>query len=400
MTVTIEAVQAKHHESGFGLRCPAPPISWRYAASDDKDWKQVAYEIGITHTSGSTGQTTPEEIHKVESSSNTLVPWPGPTPLKSRDVSVVRVRALGSDQKWTEWKSMSIETGLMDRSDWKAKLVGGPAQPKEEAKTPFRLRKTFTLSSIPKKARIYATAHGVYELEVNGQHVGDQVLAPGWTSYHHYLNFQTYDVTSLLKQGENTIGVHVAAGWFAGRLGRPGKYDNFGDRLGFMGQLEIEGKVILASDGEWEVQDSPIAFSDIYDGEHWDSNLEDPTWSTTSPSGQYKVKGKAEVFPDPKGDLYSTDSPPVRKKMEIKAKEIITTPSGRKVIDFGQNLVGWLRLEQEVEGKGEIVIRHAEVMEHGELGVRPLRTAKCTDKIVLGGKTKGWEPKFTFHGFR
>ena len=387
MSVKIEAVTVEHHESGFAIGHASPRISWRYGPTTAKDWRQTGYEIEVTR--GSAGKPI-----SVKSSSSTLVPWPS-DPLKSRETAKIRVRAQGNNGNWTEWSEISIEAGLLDRSDWKAKMISCPPQDKESPKPPFQLVKRFTLDKVS-DARVYAAAFGIYELEINGQVVGDQVLAPGWTSYHHHLNYQTYDVTSLLKTGENVIGAHIGEGWYAGRLGKV--YGNqFGHRLGFFGQLEVDGKVVVTSDDTWQWARSAWTEGGLYDGSTLDSTKEDKKWATTQ--AKTKFSAGVEVLLDPKAELCSSDSPPVRRKIEIKAKEIITTPSGKKVLDFGQNLVGWLRLNENVKGD-KLVIRHAEVLEDGEMGMRPLRSAKATDTITLGGDVKGWEPKFTFHGFR
>jgi alpha-L-rhamnosidase len=196
-----------------------------------------------------------------------------------------------------------------------------------------------------------------------------------------------------LVPGTNVLCAYVGEGWFATRLGRPGERNIWGDRLGFLGQLEIDGQVVVKTDASWTWADGPVIISEIYDGEKVDTGLDDDSW--------WKAKGSpVEVLDAPQAELVARDAPPVRRHLEIKAKEVITTTSGNKVLDFGQNLVGWVRIDRDFEGEGTITIRHAEVLEHGELGVRPLRTAKATDTIILGGKTKGWEPKFTFHGFR
>jgi alpha-L-rhamnosidase len=234
----------------------------------------------------------------------------------------------------------------------------------------------------------------LYEATLNGKRIGDQVLAPGWQSYNHYLAYQIYDVTDLLVSGTNVLGAYVGEGWYATRLGRPGERNLWGDRPSFLGQLEVDGNVVVKTDSSWVWADGPVITSEIYDGETVDTRLDNETW--------WKAKGSpVEVLGKPKGKLVARDAPPVRRLLEVKPKEVITTKSGKKVLDFGQNLVGWVRIDKDFAAKeGSIKIRHAEVMEHGELGVRPLRTAKATDEIILGGKTKGWEPKFTFHGFR
>ncbi|WVQ79775.1 hypothetical protein IAT38_001875 [Cryptococcus sp. DSM 104549] len=382
MSVSIVALQAEHHESGFGIAHASPRFSWRFGSTELKDWTQDSYELVISRNG------KPDETYTVQSSESVLVPWPS-APLRSREVVGVKARAIGTNQAATNWASLTIEAAFLERSEWVANLISGPVQEKDAPKQPFRLRKTFSLDAVPSTARLYATAHGVYEVEINGQRVGDQVLAPGWTSYKYHLNYQTYDVTPLLKTGENTISAYVGEGWFATRLGRPGLRNNWGDRLAFLGQLEADGKAVLVTDDTWSCSDGPVRNSEIYNGEVFD---------TTFTEASAKAS-QVEVLPFPTAELVSSDAPPVRRVKEVKPIELITTKSGKTVLDFGQNLVGWVRIEKDLEGK-ELFLRHAEVLEHGELGVRPLRTAEPNDRIILGGKTKGWEPKFTFHGFR
>jgi alpha-L-rhamnosidase len=248
---------------------------------------------------------------------------------------------------------------------------------------------------------VYATAHGVYELELNGKRVGDHVLAPGWQSYSHHLNYQTYDVTSLIIPDEvNVLGAYVAEGWYAGRLVR--NREIYGSRLALLAQLEIDDNVAVLTDDGWEWLHGPVLSSELYDGEAFDSRHQDRSWSTKDGLTATSSTQAVEVLPFPNTQLISPDAPPVRRIEYVTAKDVITTPSGKVVLDFGQNLVGWLKINRNIEGAdgSEISLRHAEVMEHGELGTRPLRTAKARDIITLGGDVEGWEPRFTFHGFR
>lgn len=392
MTVSIAALTAEHHHDGFGLFVSRPRLSWRFNGTDAKDWRQASYDLEIIRGGKSEG-------YHVDSSESVLVPWPF-EPLRSRERVHVKVRANGEDGSQTERAELTIEAALLDRADWKAKLISGPKQSNETSKKPYRLRKSFNVSQVGSAARLYATAHGVYEVEINGQKVGDHVLAPGFQSYKHRLHYQIYDVTSLLREGENVLGAYVAEGWFAGRLGRPSVSNIWGDRLGFLGQLECEGEAVCLTDSSWEWLDGPIQHASIYDGEEFDASQEQSGWSTSGST--VPAKAPAEELPFPTAALIAPEAPPARRIMEIKPVELVTTPSGKKVLDFGQNLVGWLRIERQIDGKAgeQILIRHAEVMERGELGVRPLRTAKAQNIIGLGGEVKGYEPRFTFFGFR
>jgi alpha-L-rhamnosidase len=265
---------------------------------------------------------------------------------------------------------------------------------------------------------LYITARGVYEAHLNGQPVSDHVLAPGWQSYSHRLAYQTFDVTQFLDPNvgaENTIGVILGEGWYSGRLGyRGGIHDIWGDRMGLLIQLEIDGKPVKFEE-DWTWCYGPILSSGIYDGEVYDASLVDPQWSTSSLSStENELTGTGSWLPVEKlpfdGPLPSTpQSPPIRRTQEIKPIEVITTPSGQTVLDMGQNMVGWLRwntsgpaIDLNPGSTHEIKLQHAEVLEFGELGTRPLRHAAATETVRLsaGVSMQGYEPKFTFHGFR
>lgn len=390
MSVSIAQLSAEHHHNGFGLFTTTPRLSWRFNSTTVRIWKQASYDISVT-TEGT------EQSYHVDSAESVLVPWPA-SPLSSRQRADIKVRATGTDGSSTEWASLSVEVALLERSEWRANLISGPAQG-PQPKRPFLLRKKFNLDKCG-AARLYATAHGVYEVEINGKRVGDEILAPGWQAYNHRLYYQTYDVSALLQEGENVIGAHVAEGWFATRIGRPGVPNHWGERPGFLGQLEIDGSVVCATDSSWEHLDSHLLASELYDGEVCDSILIDKTWSSTASA--IPAKGTAEELPFPSAELIAPEVAPVRRIMELEPKEIIVTPSGKKVLDFGQNFVGWLRVEKDIIGAvgEEVLIRHAEVLEHGELGTRPLRSAKAQYTLKLGGSTKGIETIFSFYGFR
>lgn len=396
MAVSIAQLSAEHHHNGFGLFTTTPRLSWRFDSTTIKNWKQASYDVSITRDGS-------EQKYHVDSPDSILVPWPA-SPLSSRQKADIKISATGTDGSSTEWASLRVEVALLNRSEWSAKLVSGPAQG-PQPKRPFLLRKKFTLNKSG-VARLYATAHGMYKVEINGQRVfngeraDEEVLAPGWQAYNHRLYYQTYDVSSLLQDGENVIGAHVAEGWFATRIGRPGIPNHWGERPGFLGQLEVDGRVVCSTDSSWEYLDSHLLASELYDGEICDTNLVDPTWSTTAAT--VLGKGAAEELAFPTAELIAPEVAPVRRIMNLPVKEIITTPSGKKVLDFGQNFVGWLRIQKDIPGKqgDTLLIRHAEVLEHGELGTRPLRSAKAQWTVKLGGSTKYMSTQFSFYGFR
>ncbi|KAI1459487.1 bacterial alpha-L-rhamnosidase-domain-containing protein [Annulohypoxylon moriforme] len=404
----------EHHHSGFGLGYSKPRISWQFVAAPNTPagWIQKRYEIEITWSAD-------QKIEQFTSFSkeSMLVPWPA-RPLKSRESAAVRVRSHGKcsngSVSQTDWSRISkVEAGFLDRDDWKASFITsstriGPNGPLQ----PLRFRKEFTLEPLPDKewhARLYLTAMGVCQAYINGNPTSDEEMAPGWTSYKHRLNYRVHDVTLLLNPNEkNVVSIEVAEGWYAGTLGfRGGTGFLYGDQLAALAQLEIYSddkstSSLVLSDESWQCIGSPIQLSEIYDGEVYDARLEDRAWNTPIASSNAKEWTPVTIVPWPSADLVAPDAPPVRITQTIEAVGLFKTKSGNTVIDFGQNLVGRVQVHKiDVPRGTNLILKHAEVMEHGELGTRPLRLAKATDTIISAGEViENWAPKFTFHGFR
>ena len=411
----ISSVIFEHHPTGFGIGHARPRISWRFSSPDDDttDWIQEAYEIRIGHEGGAD-----VELYTLRSSESVLVPWPSHE-LKSRESAWVQVRShgkskhqTGSRQESTSWSSqVTVETGLLCNEDWTASLITSSLVPsKNETIRPLCFRKVFTLPEdfqAVSKARIYITSHGVYEAFINGRRISDEEMAPGWTTYNHRLVVQTCDVTTCLTQGKvNVIAVEVGEGWFAGRLGMgEGKRCFYGDRLAILAQLEVTSTTgdiyTMASDDTWRTCESATTRSEIYNGEDHDCRQEQYGWSSDVNFDESSWT-PAEVRPPPRARLVASDSPPVRKTGEIHPVKIFKSPLGETLIDFGQNLVGKLQIRLPSGKEGHRVsFSHAEVLENGELGMRPLRDAKPVDRVILSTRQHSiWSPKFTFHGFR
>ncbi|OCF32484.1 hypothetical protein I316_05912 [Kwoniella heveanensis BCC8398] len=389
---TINQVRFEHYDNPLGIGHSSPRLSWRFGG-DSTDWVQQCYEISVTPDES--GSLDSSKSFRVESESSALVPWPA-APLSSRQRVLVSIRACGKNGIWTNRYETHVETGLLDVNDWSAQfMTSAPPSDLTATKRPYLLRQRLHLPSDHShtRARLYITALGVYESSVNGRRVGADTLTPGWTSYKSRLPYQTYDVTDLLKEGDNVLSAWVGEGWYAGRLGYQGGQNNiFGDRIGLLAQLEIDGQPVQ---GEWQWSYGALISSEIYNGETIDlglSDLEDADWSP------------AQSITFPPIEIFASQSPPIR-AVDTRAPESITmSPSGKTIIDFGQNLGGVIRILSDPPSgsSSEITIRHAEVLEYGELGVRPLRFAAATEKIILspGKSIRGYMPKFTFHGFR
>jgi len=385
----LSLVRFEHHREALGIGEAAPRLSWHVTAPPQ--WRQAAYELRVG-----------DEVFARASAASVLVPWPA-APLRPREARAVRVRVTGADGSVSDWSDPAVVERGLDAGDWQASLI----EPSLTERGPAILfRRSFTVDGDIASARLYATAHGIYVAEVNGRRVGDDALAPGWTSYHRRLRYQAYDVTGLLRPGANAIGFAVADGWWRGRLGFvPGRRDTYGTSLGLLAQLEItltDGRrVVTGTDTAWRCSaDGPVRAADLYDGEHYDATRELPGWSRPGfdDSGWPACRPGILDF----STLTAPDGPPVRATEGLAVRETHRTPSGKTVLDFGQNIVGRLRIRVRGERGATVTIRHAEVLEDGELAVRPLRTARATDAYTLRGDPGGeeWEPEFTLHGFR
>ncbi|TPX16180.1 uncharacterized protein E0L32_004175 [Thyridium curvatum] len=417
--LAIARLRFEHHQTGLGVPVPAPRLSWNVVAKGDEipaNWKQESYEIQIKRA----GAAEPKTF-TAATDSTVLVPWPD-APLRSAEAAQVRVRSLGkadageSNSEWSDWAA--VEAALLDKSDWVAKAITAPERtdaphPDENGTRPWRFRKTFEVAPGRKKkgarSRLYITALGVYEAYLNGERVGDECLAPGWTAFQHRIQFQVFDVGPLLVDGANTLAIEVAEGFYVGRLlWGDGVSGIYGKRLGAMAQLSIlddeadaEPSVVVQTDESWSCAISPIVASGIYDGETYDMDQEyDFTSSAASSSGAWKP---VEVLETPKIEFVAASCPPVRVTETVKPVSITKDPDGKTLVDFGQNLVGRLRIPSLSRPDGHrVVLRFAEVLENERLGTRPLRCAKATDRIIFGGgkELKDWYGHFTYHGFR
>jgi alpha-L-rhamnosidase len=420
-TPTVTSPVFEQHHSGFGVQSATPRISWRFESSPETapSWIQTAYDIKICFADS---PSNPETYH-VESEQSVLVPWPARA-LASRESASVQVRVFGKTQgreaaqEPSPWSAASqVETALLEDKDFEANFIAsaeriGPHGPLR----PVRFRKTFDIpddlvfSNSKLKARLYITALGVYHVWINGKLASDECMAPGWTSYKYRLVYRVLDVSSLLRPGQtNAICAEVGEGWYAGRLGFAGgtKF-RYGDELGLFAQLEVgtgtsSQPFKLVTDSTWSAMGSAILSSEIYDGEVLDLGRELDDWALPSVGWPTDKTFGTKLMEKPTSKLVSTDAAPVRVVEKVACKEVFKSKSGKTILDFGQNLVGKLFIPSlELRDDTRLVLRHAEVMEDGELGTRPLRIAKCADTLIgaSGKKLTDWSPRFTFHGFR
>ena len=277
-----------------------------------------------------------------------------------------------------------FETGKRDEP-WTARWIS-PGTRKSGA----LLEKKFSTASLTGGERLYICGLGVYEATLNGEKIGGEYLAPGYHSYDFHLSAQTYDVSDLLKTGENCLVIALGEGWFKGRLGFDGGYtDLYGDRLYAIAELRQGDTLLCATDGSWEERRSPVTFANIYDGETCDARIA-PDYI-----------GQAELCaPDGCGALQDRVSLPVEELDRFPVKELIKTPRGDTVLDFGQNLTGWVRFRCSLPAGTGISLTAGEILQDGEFYHDNYRTAKSTFTYLSDGAEREVRPHFTFFGFR
>ncbi|MFC5790256.1 alpha-L-rhamnosidase [Agromyces tardus] len=287
-------------------------------------------------------------------------------------------------------------------SQWHASFISGgsPARPGDPASY---FRREFAVAEGLRRATLLVTALGIVEPYLNGVRVGDEVLAPGWTSYRHRINVSSHDVTDLIAAGENAVGAIVGEGWAVGRLGWEDRRVHYADRPALFLQLELEygdRTEVIGTGPEFRVGTGAVRANGIYDGETYDAPLEPEGWS----SAGFDDSDWASAEPI-EWNLEALEvgiAPPIRRIDELAPVEILTSPSGKTIVDVGQNISGWVRITLTGEAGWTITLRHAEALTpDGELEPESNRRADATDRYTLrGGAEETWEPRFTFHGFR
>ncbi|MBD0255026.1 MAG: family 78 glycoside hydrolase catalytic domain [Cytophagales bacterium] len=282
--------------------------------------------------------------------------------------------------------------------------IFGKVAPAYVAPRAIRVRKEFSLPKKLRRARAYVTGLGGYYLHLNGRTVSRDLLAPGWTNYYKRIQYQVYDVTSLLKSGPNAVGAELGNLWWSGDVGYRGMAQYAQGPLRFLLQLHLtyeDGtEETLRTDPTWKVHASPITFNSIYDGESCDARLETPGWDRAGfPDTGWQA---AETIREKRDVLVAEQVEPIRATQEITPVSVKPLKPGTFVFDLGQNIAGWVRLKVQGPAGTKVTLRFAEILnEDGSLKTEPLRTAKATDEYILrGGAAETWEPRFTYHGFQ
>ncbi|MBD3183331.1 Bacterial alpha-L-rhamnosidase [Candidatus Poribacteria bacterium] len=404
--ISIKNLTCEYKVNPIGIDVAKPRLSWQIS-SDERNVFQCAYQVKVMEDKNfqeSEGDLI-WDSDKVDSDQSIHVEYNGPELQKCKRY-YWKVKVWDEKENESEWSETAFwEMGLLEPDDWQAIWIHpNIAEDTSKSQPCPMLRNEFTLAGKVKQARVYATSLGLYEIEINGTRVGDQVLTPGWTSYKNHLQYQTYNVTSLLNSGENAVGVILGDGWYRGYIGFRDQRNFYGDKLGLLFQMLVvyeDGKTqIITSNKGWKSSTGPILASDIYNGEIYDARLEKDGWSQIDYDDSDWME--VETSEHSKEIITAPAGPPVRKIEEIKPVEKMQTPAGETVFDMGQNMVGWVRLKVNGEAGTKVILKHAEVLDQeGNFYTTNLRRAAQTIEYTLKGEGEEiFEPHFTFQGFR
>ncbi len=396
MSVTEVIVRAELREDTAFVATARPRLSWR-VRTETRDWRQAGAEV-----------TDGRDTVTLDGDASVLVAWPF-APLAPGEVRSVRVRVTDTAGGASDWSApLEVAAGFLGEGEWVAEPIG-LASPEAEAQ-PALVRTVFHLDRPVRRALLFWTALGVAEPELNGSLVSDDVLSPGWTAYRDRLVHETVDVTAHLTPGENVLGAAIAGAWYTEKYGFFVFTDRvYGDQPAFLAQLRVtydDGttETLAATGPGWEASTGgSVRTSGIYAGEHQDLRRAGETATTPADGvtwmpariGAVARPGYASV-PVPEARI----APPVRRIESLPVAARLRTPSGGTVLDFGQNLVGRLRVRVRGAAGTRVSIRHAEVLDDGELALRPLRNARAEASFDLSGDDDVLESRFTFYGFR
>jgi alpha-L-rhamnosidase len=402
--LSVTKLRCEYRVNPAGMDVAQPRLSW-ILRGDRRGEGQGAYQVLVARTRAALQRNEGDlwDSGRVESDQSMHVVYQG-KPLTSALHCFWKVRVWDQHDRPSPWSEPAWWTmGLLSRRDWKARWIAA-AHIGVGALPAAMLRRPFRLDGRVRRATAYAAALGLYELRINGRRVGDQLLAPEWTSYRKRVQYQTYDVTSLLHPGQNVAAAWLSEGWYAGRLMVVGR-SAYGAEPRFLLQIEIEfadgRQQTIATDESWESwTDGPIRSASIYDGEEYDARKELRGWDAPGFDARGWLRVKA--FELGEAQLVWQPNEPIRVASELRASKVTVPKPGLYVFDLGQNMVGWCRLKARGIAGQTVTMRHGEMLnEDGTLYTANLRGALQIDRYTP--RVDGafvFEPRFTYHGFR
>ncbi len=402
-SIQVQKTLLENRLNPLGIEKLQPDFTW-ILQSDKRGVKQTAYQIQVSEGTPDFKNKLVWDSKKVDSEKSVKIIYNGEK-LKSSVIYFWRVKVWDNKKDSSKWSSVGFwQMGLLAASDWQAKWIGIGYKEDTLQRASPSFRNEFEVNKKVKSATAFITSHGIYQAYLNGKKIGDAYLTPGWTSYNKRLQYQVYDVTDMLKTGDNAVGAQLGSGWYRGPLAWGDNKNIFGSELALLMQIQISYEdgtsEIIGTDDNWKSTESEIVSSQIYNGETIDARKKQEGWSHVGfdDSKWSPVQLKDVGF----DNLVNTYNEPVKKHETFEPKNMITTPEGDKVIDFGQNLVGFVEVSIAGNAGDSIVLDHAEVLDKaGNFYTANLREAKQEDVYILNGKgTEHFEPNFTWQGFR
>lgn len=413
--VTVGCLRCEYLVDPVGIDETRPRLSW-IIESQRRGARQTAWQVQAASTAEAlaAGKADLWDSGRVEDGRTSQIEYAG-APLASRMRCHWQVRVWDENGASAVSEPAFWSMGLLEVRDWQAKWIAADAAFRGRAGhaveptptqpgTPPWMRKAFTVGGEVRRATVYASARGLFELHLNGQRIGRDVFAPEWTDYDKRIQYRTYDVSGLVARGGNAIGAVLGDGWFSGFVGWQETRCRYGAEPSLLVQLEIEladgSRQVIGTDGSWKCSAGPIVSSDFMMGEMYDARRELTGWDRP----EYDEAGWGAVCEAPACDaaLVAQRSEPVRVTQTIEPVSVHEAGPGRWIYDLGQNISGWVRLRVSGPAGTEVTLRHGERLNpDGTLYTENLRRARATDVYILRGEGEEvWEPRFTFHGFQ
>jgi len=411
MTLQVVGCKTEYVVNPLGLDVLNPRLFWRLE-SQERGVRQTAYQVLVASSQDLLDERQADMWNsgKVHSDRSIQITYEG-KPLQEQSAYYWKVRVWDGNDRVSEWSEIAYwSMGLLSRDSWKGRWIGRKPEllsnSKPDPDTPYLpspfMRKVFVTRGPIKRATVYATALGLYDLSVNGQRISE-LFAPGWTDYNVRTQVQVYDITERLAEGGNTFCVILGDGWYSGTVGFLGN-KVYGERPFFLLQAKVEYEdgtsELIVSDSSWKVSKGPIEYSDMIKGETYDATRELDGW------GRIDYDDSSwedpDVRPGYNGLLSATLEPPIRMTQTLKPISVRKTDYGTYIYDMGQNMVGWTEVTVRGQAGTKLTLSHAEMLNpDGSLYLDNLRVAVQMNHYILkGGDEERYEPRFTFHGFR
>ncbi|OMF26752.1 hypothetical protein BK133_20145 [Paenibacillus sp. FSL H8-0548] len=404
--VEVVSLRTEYLENPLGLDAQRPRLGWKLR-SDGKNVMQIAYQLQASKANDFANLIW--DSGKLESSDSQGVLYEGPA-LNSIERIYWRVKVYSNHEEESAFsKPAYFETGLLHAADWEAQWIEPEKEVDIDAYKPAPyVRKDFTVRKGLVAARACFTAKGLYSFYLNGAEGTDHLFTPGFTSYYNRLQYQVYDVTSFVHEGTNALGIILADGWWRGMTGGASLKNNFGYKVAFLGQLMLDyedgNREVIGSDGSFRTSYGPLLKSDMKAGEFYDARMNIMGWN--QPGYDDTAWASVQIVEDRFDNLIATRSVPVRQKERFTPK-VLQTPNGDRVLDFGQNIAGWVDMKVQGDEGKEIVLIHGEALDQdGNFTLQNLAAHGAIEDfqevhyILAGRESESYRPQFAIFGFR